>query len=91
MQHFSPFFFLNPESELVKEMNKKTQLTKLKQKNLCSLYNAVAEQRKCMALKESAKNENCLHKILAEDLVEKALFIRDKIQSQTNVTSAEIH
>lgn len=79
MQHFSLFFFLNSENELVKEMNRRSQLTKLRQQNLNSLYNAVAEQRKCLALKENATNENCLHKILAEELVEKTLFIRDKI------------
>lgn len=79
MQHFSRFFFLNSESELLKEMNRKSQLTKLKRTNLNSLYAAVAEKRKCLALKEAATNENCLQKILAEDLVKKALFIRDKI------------
>lgn len=77
----SVFLSTHTESELKKEIGKKSQLIKLKQNNLNLLYDAVAEQRTCLALKENAKNENCLRKIMAEDLVERAIFIRDRNRS----------
>lgn len=51
-------------------------LRKQRQMKLNELFDAVANQRKYIHLKELAHNENITLKMMAEDLIEKTISLR---------------